>query len=776
MLRKKLTTTTFGLLIVSIIFINTTTASEKKGVHLKFSSEAKFTVTVSGKVTDKQSGEPIANALVRGHIVIWKYDGPDLFEKCPYLETTTDTKGNYQLQFVPPLIEFVSPLTTSGPMKGKDGLCVYVSATGYETKPKYGRPAVTPDNTNYPDFNFELGPGRLVKGVVVDEQNNPVEGARVRVQNGLNGDWNFFGSLGETFTEKDGSFEVWFGSDDQYQTHDPWICILKEGQGTGFYWDILNKDDMGTLILSSGGSISGRVVDTRGNGIANCEVSVRGYPCNVIAKTLTDNDGNYLLQGIPGDPSIVEFYEKKNKSYMDIWGKVKVYADVNPMMNLRDVPQYEIMAQDGKTITGPDLVAGAASSISGKLAISQNTFGLGGLFVRLDDHSWSNMVEVDAAGNFYFPFVSAGKHRLTAYLPHNVRYNRGIGQTEIEVKAGEPVEDIQIQLEDLVELRVQYLDLDGNPLEGITASATWSKSGDGGGWTEGTKSGNDGWAVLYLYPDSIQYVRGIDIGGSLVAEGFETVEPQAGQLIDNLQIVMVPSGSISGQLVSGNNGPFAETGILCKLDFADSVQKQLRIKTDSAGEFGIDRLPPGIVKLSMEIDSVVFDDVVGGSFEIKPGERKDLGEIILKNGLDKPKTINEKHAGAMEHPEEIVEAAEQFFEKIQNADYEHYLKKNVSWNSFPIVGYYQTHHWFDHLVKWICTTFKDNPIVEVELGTAFKNPEVINEHKDLPTVPYKLTLKDGTVLEGNLPFEYNFDGGEGHWHGIQGIDWHLKEQ
>ena len=767
MLRKKFTTTIFSLLIVSMILINTTTASEREGMHLQFSLEAEpVTVTVSGKVTDKISGEPIANALVRGHITVWKYQGPDLFEKCPYQETTTDTEGRYQLQFI-------TPLTTSGPMKGKDGLCVDVSAPGYETKPQYGKPRVTPDNVGYPDFNFELGAGKLVKGVVVDEQNNPVEGARVRVQNGSNGDWNFFGSLGETFTEKDGSFEVWFGSDNQYQTRNPWLCILKEGQGAGFYWDILNKDDMGTLTLSSGGSISGRVVDTRNNGITNCEVSVRGFPCDVITKTLTDNDGNYLLRGIPGDPSIVEFYTKKNKRYMDIWGKVKVYADVNPMMNLRDVPQYEIMAQDSKTITGPDLVVGAASNVSGKLAISQNTFGLGGLMVRLD-YSWNNMVEVDADGNFYFPFVSTQKHRLTVYLPHNLHYDRGIGRAEIEVKAGEPVEDIQIQLEDLAELRVQYLDSDGNPLEGITAGATWSKSG-GGGWTEGTKSDKDGWAVLYLYTDSIQYVRGFDHGGNLVAEGFEIVEPQAGQLMDNLQIVMVSAGSISGQLVNENDEPFAETGILCKLDFADGIQKEHRLKTDSAGQFEIDRLTPGIVKLSMEIDSVVFDDVVGGSFELKPGERKDLGEIILKNGLDKPKTISEKHAGAMKHPEEIIQAAEQLFEKIQNADYEHFLKKGVHWSSFPIVGYYQTHHWFDVLVKWICTTFKDNPIVKVELGEVYKNPKVFNEKNELPTIPYKLTLKDGTVLEGNLPFEYNFDGGKGHWHGIQGIDWHIKE-
>lgn len=770
MLCRTLKITLFGLLIVSMVFNITTAASEQEGVHLQFSLEAKpVTVTVSGKVTDKNTGEPIANALVRGHVVIWKDRGPDLFEKCPYQETTTDTKGNYQLQFV-------TPLTTSGPMKGKDGLCVYVSATGYETKPEYGRPAVTQDNIDWADFDFELGAGKLVKGIVVDEQNNPVEGARVRVQTGQNGDWNFFGALGETYTSENGYFEIWMAQNDSDTrkriSPNRWLCILKQGQGTGFFWDILNKDDMGTLTLSSGGNISGRVVDTSGNGIANCELSVRGYPCGVITKTLTDNDGNYILRGIPGDPSIVEFYKKKNKRYMDVWGKVKVYADVNPMMNLRDVPQYEIMAKDGETVARPDLIVGTESSVSGKVAASQNTLGLGGLMVRLDS-SWDNMVEVDSDGNFYFPFVSPGKHRLTAYLPHNLRYDRGIGQAEIEFKAGKPVKDIQIQLEDLAELRVQYLDLDGNPLEGITASATWSKSGEGL-WTEGIKSDKDGWAVLYLYPDSIQYVRGFDSGGDLVAEGFETVEPQAGQIMGDLQIVMVPYGSISGQLINENNEPFTETGILCKLDFADGVQKKRRMKTDSAGQFGIDRLPPGIVKLSLEVDSVIFDDVLGESFELKPGETKELGGIILKNGLDMEKTISEKHAGAMEHPEEIVEATEQLFEKIRNADYEHFLKKDVHWNSFPIVGYYQTHHWFDHLVKWICTTFQDNPIIQVELGEVFENPEIINKKKELPTIPYKLTLKDGTVLEGNLPFEYNFDGGKGHWHGIQGIDWHLK--
>ncbi len=759
---KKLVIILFGVLIVLTPLLGITVAAENSGLLLKFSLQPKpVTITVSGKVTDKETGEPLPDALVRGHVVIWKYQGPDLFEKCPYQETTTDVEGMYQLQFL-------TPLTTSGPMKGKDGLCVYVSAPGYETTPEYARPRVTPEKTGYPDFNFQLSPGQLIKGIVVDDKNSPIESAIVRLQGGLNGDWDFFGATGKTVTDADGSFELWIS-----KGRGRWLNISKRGYGSAFFWDYLTADDMGTLVLPRCGSVKGKVVDADGKGVANCEVSVRAYPCGLIDKVRTDTDGNYVVRGIPGDPSIIEFYTQKNKTYNEMWGKVKVYACLDSKMNLQNVPQYEIMAQDGNTIAGPDLVVGTDTSVSGRLIASKATFGLGGLMVRLD-YSWDNMVEADAEGNFCFPFVSPGEHRLTAYLPHNLRYDRGIGHIEIEVEPGRPLEDLQIQLDDLAEVRVQYLDADGNPLPGITAGATWSKSGDGA-WTEGTKSDKDGWAVLYLYPDSVQYVRGFDHSGDLVAEGFEKVEPAPGQVMENLHIVMVPTAGICGRLLNEDKEPLLETVLLCKLDFADGFQKSQRIKTDGAGRFEIIRLTPGIVTLSMELDSILFNDVLGRPVEIKPGEKKNLGDVILTQGLDKEKMIWEKHDHAMEHPDEIVQAAEVLFEKIRNADYDRFLKKNADWRDFPIVGYYQTHHWFDVLVKWMCETFKGNPIVGVELGDVFENPEVINDKKGLPTVPYKLTLKDGAVLEGNLPFEFNFDGDVPHWHGLHGIDWHLQK-
>ena len=142
-----------------------------------------------------------------------------------------------------------------------------------------------------------------------------------------------------------------------------------------------------------------------------------------------------------------------------------------------------------------------------------------------------------------------------------------------------------------------------------------------------------------------------------------------------------------------------------------------------------------------------------------------------KGGSDWKKTIrDEKHTYI--EPKEIVKAAEQFFDKIRNANYDYFLDSRgrfemLKWQKFPIVGYYQARTRLNELVRWICETFKRNPIMTIELGKVYID-------KKKPTIPYKLTLKDGTLLEGNLPFEYMVDEGRPRWHGVGGIDWHLQ--
>lgn len=750
-----------GVSLFGLVLSGGTEAAPTNGVDLQFSLPGRpVTVTVSGKVTDKGTSKPVAGALVRGHIVVWKYDGPDLFERCPSSATRTDAQGQYSLQLV-------TPLTTSGPRKGKDGLCVYVSAPGYETKPIYPKPDVTPESTKYPDLNFELEPGRRVAGTVVDAAGQPVSEAVIRLQDSQNGDWNFFGALGRTTTNDQGQFELWIGKTAQR----PWLDVSKLGQGASFFWENLDTGAMGTLVLGRGGCIQGRIVDHAGKGVAGCEISVRGFPCGLIDKVLTDSEGNYVLRGVPGDPSLIEFYQIKNGRYLEQWGKADVRARSNPELRLADAPNYQILARDGTTVTGPELVVGAGNSISGQLTAAHHVFAFGGLLVRLDS-DWGSMVEADADGRFQFPFITPGKHRLTVYLPHN-RRGVGIGRVEVNMVPGQPLTDVQVPVKDLAEVGVQYLDAKGNPLPGITAGATWSADGSGV-WTEGTKSDAEGWAVLYLYPGEVQYVRGFDRAGGLVAESTEKVQPRAGQILDRLRIVMVPSARLEGQFTDANGAPAPGKTARVTLSFADGIQTQFSLRPDAEGRFHMEGLTPGIVKLSVEIGGVTFTDVTGLAFELKPGAVKDLGRIVLKNGLDKKAIAREKNTHALDYAAEVHAAAEQLFEKIRTADYAHYLEKDVPWNTFPIVGFYTTDHWYDVLVPWICKTFSKNPIVKVELGEVFLNPQAVARRTNLATVPYKLTLQDGRVLEGNLPFEFTFEGTP-HWHGLLGIDWHLTQ-
>jgi protocatechuate 3,4-dioxygenase beta subunit len=594
-----------------------------QGAHLKFSIEDKsVTVTISGRVTDAQTGQPIAGALVRGHIVIWHYKGPELFDKCPYQETQTDAQGQYALSFV-------TVLTMSGPMKGKDNACVYVSSPGYETKPEYTRPNISANKTDFPNFDFQLAQGRLVKGTVVDDENHPISGAMVKVQNSLNGDWNYFGSLGQTNTDSNGKFEVWIHQPDSSYVAgtNPWLRISKDRYGMGYFWDLFEKEDQGMLVIPRGSKIQGRIIDTKNAGVPNCEVSVWDMWRCCIDKTTTDVNGNYELSGIPQKQTLANFYQWKNKRMLNEWTALEVYARTNVDLNLNDVPKYEIQTQDSEFLRGPELMIGMESGVSGRLIPAKSGYGLGGLMVRLDG-AWDNMVEADAEGKFAFPSVSPGKHRLTAYLPHNLRGDRGIGQVEIDVKEGEAIESVSLQLEELTEVTVRFTDANGSPLEGIIAGAMWTQSGDGF-WTEGTLSDKDGWATLYLYPGEKQYVRGFDRSGKLVAEYGEEIQPQAGQAISNVQVIMVAPAGIQGRLIKEDGQPLADAVVSGTLDYADGLKKMTRFKTDAAGQYKIEKLQPGIVKLSFETVPEEYTGTTGAAIEIAPGVVKDFKDITL---------------------------------------------------------------------------------------------------------------------------------------------------
>ncbi len=103
---------------------------------------------------------------------------------------------------------------------------------------------------------------------------------------------------------------------------------------------------------------------------------------------------------------------------------------------------------------------------------------------------------------------------------------------------------------------------------------------------------------------------------------------------------------------------------------------------------------------------------------------------------------------------------------MRTADYDHSWLKTADWKWFPAAGaVYDA----DDRPRWVrsaCQKFKANPIVNVRLDKVFAGPT------SLPTVHYELHLKDGEVLQGDLPFAW--DEKKKQWIGSEGLDWHLQ--
>jgi hypothetical protein len=601
--------------------------ADKGGASIRFSmntssDDKPATVTISGKVLDKTTQQPIAAAKVRSHILVWRLGGPDsdLFSKCPKQETATNAAGDYRFQYV-------TPLNMSGPFKGRDLVCVYASAPEHETRPVYGGKRVTPTQRDF-QIDILLDRGKLIQGTIVDDTGKAVAGANINIQSGFNGDWTYFHSLGETTSDRNGKFQIQCSTDERELVgKNPWLQISKPEFGTGFCFEILQKGDMGNVVLPKGGEIRGKVVDASGKGVANAEVLVIWWQQFLRART--DSQGDYAIVGVARESTIRDFMQKKNGSYKPIWAMMNVYARTDPKQSLSDAATCQVSAPADQAVTAPDLVIGNNATVAGTLIPSKTTPALKGLMVRLD-YDWGKMVEADADGRFGFASVPPGKHTLTAYLPTNLRGDRGIGRTKIAVQPQQKLEGVEIKLDELTEVRVQILDEGGNPLEGMTAGATWSRDGSGF-WTEGTVSGPDGWSVLYLNPGSKQYIRGFDMSSrKLVAGGFVEADPKPGEVINNVRVTMVKPAAIAGRLTSEGNAPLAGKKLLCAVNYADGSVRKEDLKIDGQGRFEMKNLTPGAVKLAFSSSPTEFSGSMDTVTEIKPGEAKDFGEIALK--------------------------------------------------------------------------------------------------------------------------------------------------
>ncbi len=112
---------------------------------------------------------------------------------------------------------------------------------------------------------------------------------------------------------------------------------------------------------------------------------------------------------------------------------------------------------------------------------------------------------------------------------------------------------------------------------------------------------------------------------------------------------------------------------------------------------------------------------------------------------------------AEQHPEIIERVAAKFFQNLRSANYSEGGRFDLHQLPYEGPGNRAA------LAEWMCTTFRANPIVDAQVGKPFKGDD------GFMAVSYKLTLRDGTVLQGDLSF--NWSPNTKAWFGMQGMEW-----
>ena len=150
----------------------------------------------------------------------------------------------------------------------------------------------------------------------------------------------------------------------------------------------------------------------------------------------------------------------------------------------------------------------AFRKVAGRVLPSKNIADLADIDIRLDlTGPWQMVGKTDAEGRFEVE-APAGKHRLTAYLPENARFDEGAGHTDID-STGD-LTGVTIQLLPMAMVRAKIVDRTGKPLPGLRVTANWNADLSGPGFEGVTASDEQGNTTMYIYPGEEMYIGGFD--------------------------------------------------------------------------------------------------------------------------------------------------------------------------------------------------------------------------------------------------------------------------
>ncbi|MEE9393322.1 MAG: carboxypeptidase regulatory-like domain-containing protein [Planctomycetota bacterium] len=560
-----------------------------------------------------------------------------------FRETTTSPTGGLDLQKI-----FKAIFQDDDPIEWvatrDDGSFVFedvpagryvIRASGPALESRFARPFNVDSQAAAPRVNIQLPSGGILRGKIVDENERPIAGATVAALPNTDNNIPEVFMTQKAWSTGDGSFEfTTLGREKHF------IMVRAEGYTGGTVKDVVPGQSKDLVIkLTVGGRLHGRAFDkATGTSLKGIQVMVMTNKNSFLVETVTDEDGNYELNGINRDDSMMVMVRDAKYS-LDL-GKGMSRAVIMGGLQV-DAEQFK------KTGGKFDLALIRGATVKGRVFDRLTNQGVSGAWVRVgatgslifNMNAGSKRrvyAKTDENGHYELSDVPAGEKMVAlAWHPNYHNYadpkakGRGmmgimgsLGPDTFELSSGVTSENHDIGLVKGVSLQGKVVDVEGNAVKGarifglssegqpdlvtmlFDSKRPFDLSDKSGFFKLRGLKGDEGMTVQVTHPD-------YPTGGKAVIENVATLGGE-------IKVVIEAGTSLSGVLSDHTGQELVEQTIMVSVETgvprtlgspmimfmgADTKSVTQTAITDRSGHFEFTDLPAGEATLSCPKDS-----------------------------------------------------------------------------------------------------------------------------------------------------------------------------
>ena len=176
--------------------------------------------------------------------------------------------------------------------------------------------------------------------------------------------------------------------------------------------------------------------------------------------------------------------------------------------------------------------------------------------------------------------------------------------------------------------RVRVVDMDGQPLPGMTPIATAQANAFDAPLATGPPTGADGASSIALPAGGWLCVRAWDPDRRMFANNYFDVLPNPGERIEGMDVMMAPGASLEAVLVSAEGDPAASENVgLMMFHPTKGPWWPGEADTDASGHVQFDGVPAG--KYTIKLKALRSGQIEVGEVTLAPGGSTDLGTVML---------------------------------------------------------------------------------------------------------------------------------------------------